>query len=47
MNDLTVPEKLAKLRELMTNQSIDTLVVMSADPICLNIYQTIGKQGSG
>ncbi|MDC5044651.1 aminopeptidase P family protein [Acinetobacter baumannii] len=32
MNDLTVPEKLAKLRELMTNQSIDTLVVMSADP---------------
>ncbi|WP_368575878.1 aminopeptidase P family protein [Acinetobacter baumannii] len=31
MNDLTVPEKLAKLRELMTNQSIDTLVVMSAD----------------
>ena len=46
MNDLTVPEKLAKLRELMTNQSIDALVVMSAD-ICLNIYQTIGKQGSG
>ncbi|CAM0682019.1 aminopeptidase P family protein [Acinetobacter baumannii] len=32
MNDLTVPEKLAKLRELMTNQSIDALVVMSADP---------------
>ncbi len=32
MNDLTVTEKLAKLRELMTNQSIDTLVVMSADP---------------
>ncbi|EHU1616476.1 aminopeptidase P family protein [Acinetobacter baumannii] len=31
MNDLTVPEKLAKLRELMTNQSIDALVVMSAD----------------
>ena len=29
MNDLTVPEKLAKLRELMTNQSIDALVVMS------------------
>ncbi|MFX9058424.1 aminopeptidase P family protein [Acinetobacter baumannii] len=32
MNDLTVPEKLAKLRELMTNQSIDALVVMSTDP---------------
>ncbi|MDC5274096.1 aminopeptidase P family protein [Acinetobacter baumannii] len=32
MNDLTVPEKLAKLRELMINQSIDVLVVMSADP---------------
>lgn len=32
MNDLTVPEKLAKLRELMTNQNIDALVVMSADP---------------
>ncbi|HCV3137650.1 TPA: aminopeptidase P family protein [Acinetobacter baumannii] len=32
MNVLTVPEKLAKLRELMTNQSIDALVVMSADP---------------
>ncbi|MDC4862292.1 aminopeptidase P family protein [Acinetobacter baumannii] len=32
MNDLTVPEKLAKLRELMTNQSSDALVVMSADP---------------
>ena len=47
MNDLTVPEKLAKLRELMTNQSIDALVVMSTDLICLNIYQTIGKQGSG
>ncbi len=30
MNDLTVPEKLAKLRELMTNQSIVALVVMSA-----------------
>lgn len=32
MNNLTVPEKLAKLRELMTNQNIDALVVMSADP---------------
>ncbi|MFL9550937.1 aminopeptidase P family protein [Acinetobacter baumannii] len=32
MNDLTVPEILAKLRELMTNQSIDALVVMSTDP---------------
>lgn len=32
MNDLTVPEKLAKLRELMTNQHVDALVVMSADP---------------
>lgn len=47
MNDLTVPEKLAKLRELMINQHVDALVVMSADPICLNIYQTTGKQGSG
>lgn len=32
MNDLTVPEKLAKLRELMINQHVDALVVMSADP---------------
>lgn len=41
MNDLTVPEKLAKLRELLTNQSIDALVVMSADPICLNICRLL------
>lgn len=32
MNDLTVPEKLAKLRELMIHQHVDALVVMSADP---------------
>ncbi|MEQ1064660.1 aminopeptidase P family protein [Acinetobacter sp. XH1741] len=32
MNDLTVPEKLEKLRELMTTQHVDALVVMSADP---------------
>lgn len=32
MNDLTVPEKLAKLRELMRIQQIDAFVVMSADP---------------
>ena len=32
MNDLTVPEKLAKLRERMIHQHVDALVVMSADP---------------
>lgn len=32
MNILTVPEKLEKLREIMRNQQIDALVVMSADP---------------
>lgn len=32
MNDLTVPEKLVQLRELMNNQHVDALVVMSADP---------------
>lgn len=32
MNDLTVPEKLAKLRELMIHQHVDALVIMSADP---------------
>ena len=32
MTDLTVPEKLAKLRELMTTQHVDALIVMSADP---------------
>lgn len=32
MNNLTVPEKLAKLREIMINQHVDALVVMSADP---------------
>ncbi|WP_454666191.1 aminopeptidase P family protein [Acinetobacter calcoaceticus] len=32
MTDLTVPEKLEKLRELMRNQQVDALIVMSADP---------------
>ena len=32
MSVLTVPEKLEKLRELMRNQHIDALIVMSADP---------------
>lgn len=32
MNVLTVPEKLEKLRELMRNQHVDALIVMSADP---------------
>lgn len=32
MSVLTVPEKLEKLREIMRNQQIDALVVMSADP---------------
>jgi len=32
MNIITVPEKLEKLREIMRNQQIDALVVMSADP---------------
>ena len=32
MSDLTVPEKLEKLRQLMRNQHIDALIVMSADP---------------
>ncbi|EXS29579.1 aminopeptidase P family protein [Acinetobacter sp. 742879] len=32
MSVLTVPEKLEKLRELMRNQHVDALIVMSADP---------------
>lgn len=32
MTNLTVQEKLEKLRELMLNQHVDALVVMSADP---------------
>ncbi|KRI61290.1 peptidase M24 [Acinetobacter pittii] len=32
MSVLTVPEKLEKLRQLMRNQHIDALIVMSADP---------------
>ena len=32
MTNLTVPEKLEKLRELMRNQQVDALIVMSADP---------------
>ncbi|KHN66232.1 peptidase M24 [Acinetobacter calcoaceticus] len=32
MTDLTVPEKLEKLRELMRNQQVDALIVMSSDP---------------
>lgn len=32
MSVLTVPEKLEKLRELMRNQHVDSLIVMSADP---------------
>lgn len=32
MSILTVPEKLEKLRELMRNQHVDALIVMSADP---------------
>ncbi|QEI27508.1 aminopeptidase P family protein [Acinetobacter pittii] len=32
MSVLTVPEKLEKLRQLMRNQYIDALIVMSADP---------------
>lgn len=32
MSILTVPEKLEKLREIMRDQQIDALVVMSADP---------------
>lgn len=32
MSVLTVPEKLVKLRQLMRNQHIDALIVMSADP---------------
>ncbi|WP_336169612.1 aminopeptidase P family protein [Acinetobacter sp. 161(2023)] len=32
MSVLTVPEKLEKLRELMCNQQVDALIVMSADP---------------
>ncbi len=47
MTDLTVPEKLAKLRELMTTQHVDALVVMSADPHMSEYYLTTGKQGSG
>ncbi|WP_284085714.1 aminopeptidase P family protein [Acinetobacter pittii] len=32
MSVLTVPEKLEKLRQLMRNQHVDALIVMSADP---------------
>lgn len=32
MTNLTVPQKLEKLRELMLNQHVDALIVMSADP---------------
>ncbi|WP_202741538.1 aminopeptidase P family protein [Acinetobacter calcoaceticus] len=32
MTNLTVPEKLEKLRELMSNHQVDALIVMSADP---------------
>jgi len=32
MSVLTVPEKLEKLRELMRNQHVEALIVMSADP---------------
>lgn len=32
MSVLTIPEKLEKLRELMRNQHVDALIVMSADP---------------
>ena len=32
MTNLTVQKKLEKLRELMLNQHVDALVVMSADP---------------